>query len=231
VTTDLEPDLRPSYLEHRAMRIDAERLTALVRSAGPADADRLAALSSWYAGYQGAIDDHHTAEEAVVYPALLARDPSFADADGELEHEHAVLLDRLTVVRESLGALPGAAGGTGWEREQDEAVRSARALQEVLATHLDHEEDVAFARYRRAFSAAEFTALGKEAWQVVGTRSVVFAAPWVLDHATPAERAEILDAQPLLLRLVYRLVLRPRYERLSRPLRDPSRPGPAQDGS
>jgi hypothetical protein len=29
MSVDLQPDLRPSYLEHRAMRIDAEHLTAL----------------------------------------------------------------------------------------------------------------------------------------------------------------------------------------------------------
>ena len=219
MTADTRPDLRPSYLEHRAMRMDAERLRALVVAAHPGDAERLSALASWYAGYQGAIHDHHTAEEAVVYPALLERDPTFADADGELEGEHRMLADRLAVMGQSLRGLPAAAGGGRWERDLEEATRSAEALQEILAIHLPHEEDVAFSRYQREFTAEEFTALGKAAWKVVGARSVVFAAPWVLDHATPAERAELLAAQPLLLRVVYRLVLRPRYERLTRPMR------------
>jgi hemerythrin-like domain-containing protein len=227
VTTELQPDLRPSYLEHRAMRMDAERLTALVGAARPADADRLTALASWYTRYEGAIHDHHTAEEAVIYPALLERDPSFAHADGELEGQHRVLADRLTVARESLHGLPSATGGSRWERERDEAVRSAQALHAIIETHLDQEEDVAFSRYRQAFTAAEFTALGKAAWKVVGTRAVVFAGPWVLDHATPAERAELLAAQPLLLRVLYRLSLRRRYERLVRPLRS-STPPPAR---
>jgi hemerythrin-like domain-containing protein len=224
MTVDTSPDLRPSYLEHRAMRMDAERLRALVAAARPADAARLTALAAWYAGYEGAIHDHHTAEEAVVYPALLERDPSFAEADGELEGEHRVLADRLTVTRESLQGLAGAAGGGTWERDLAEAVRAAEALQAILEVHLPHEEDVAFSRYRREFTAEEFTALGKAAWKVVGARSVVFAAPWVLDHATPTERDELLAAQPLLMRVVYRLALRPRYERLVRPLRDGARP-------
>jgi hypothetical protein len=49
----------------------------------------------------------------------------------------------------------------------------------------------------------------------------------VLDHASATERAELLASQPLLLRLIYRLALRPRYERLARPLRrgpEPARP-------
>jgi hypothetical protein len=78
-------DLRISYLEHRSMRADAARLTELVGAARPADLGRLRALADWFARYEGATHDHHHAEEAVIYPALLERDPSFAEADGQLE--------------------------------------------------------------------------------------------------------------------------------------------------
>ena len=135
-----------------------------------------------------------------------------------------MLADRLAVTRQSLQGLPAAAGGSNWERDLEEAVRSAQALRAILEKHLPHEEDVAFSRYRGEFTATEFAALGKAAWKVVGTRAVVFAGPWVLDHATPAERAELLAAQPLLLRIVYRLWLRPSYERLVRPLRESAPP-------
>lgn len=60
---------------------------------------------------------------------------------------------------------------------------------------------------------------GHDAWKLVGLRAIVFAGPWVLDHASPDERARLLGAQPLLLRVLYRFALRPRYERLVRPLR------------
>src|SRR5918999_4349676 len=216
------PDLRPSYLEHRAIRVDAVRLTDLVAASQPADASRLAALSAWYERYETAIHHHHRAEEAVIYPALLARDPSFAEANGELEGEHRVLIDRLAVVRESLAALPAAAGGSRWEREREEAVTAARALLAIVQAHLDHEEAVAFPRYAAAFTAAEFDDLGRAAWKLVGASSIIFAGPWVLDHASPTERDDMLAAQPLLMRLLYRFALRPRFERLARPLRQPS---------
>jgi hemerythrin-like domain-containing protein len=220
MSTDQRPDLRASYLEHRAMRVDADRLTDLVAAARPADTDRLAGLATWYLRFELAIHDHHTAEEAVVYPALLEREPSFAATVAELEGQHRLLADRLVVVRESLHGLPAASGGPGWERERNEAVAAARALREILTSHLDHEEHVAFSRYRQAFTAAEFAALRATAWKLVGARAVVFAGPWVLDHADPAERAQLLADQPLLLRVLYRLVLRPRFDRLARPLRD-----------
>jgi hemerythrin-like domain-containing protein len=224
MTADQRPDLRPSYLEHRAMRADAARLTELVSAARPADTDRLTRLASWYARYEGAIHDHHTAEEAVIYPALLERDPSFAAADAELESEHLLLVDRLAVARESLHGLSSAAGGYSWERERDEAVHAAQALRTVIDAHLDHEEKVAFPRYQDAFTAADFTELGQAAWKLVGRRGVIFAGPWVLDHATAEERAEMLAASPTLLRVLYRLALRPWYERLAGPLRTTATP-------
>ena len=45
---------------------------------------------------------------------------------------------------------------------------AADALRAIVATHLDHEEDVAFSRYRRAFTATEFAALGATALKLVG---------------------------------------------------------------
>lgn len=220
MTGQSRPDLRVSYLEHRSMRMDAARLVELVGAAQPTDAARLGRLAGWYAGYEGAIHDHHRAEDAVIYPALLARDPSFADAEGELDGEHRMLADRLAVARESLGGLAAASGRSRWERERDEAVQATRALQAIVDAHTGHEEAVAFPRYSATFTATEYEELGKAAWKLVGQRAIVFAGPWVLDHASAAEGAELLASQPRLLRLIYWLALRPRYERLVRPLRE-----------
>ena len=88
---------------------------------------------------------------------------------------------------------------------------------------------MAFPRYRAAFTRSEYADLGKAAWKLVGQRAVIFAGPWVLEHATPRQRAEILGEQPLLMRLLYRLALRPRYARIAAPLhagRDQSDPSP-----
>jgi Hemerythrin HHE cation binding domain len=219
-----KPDLRISYLEHRSMRADAARLTQLVGAAGPADVGRLRALANWYVCYEGAIHDHHHAEEAVIYPALLERDPSFAEADGQLEGQHQVLADRLQVARESLTGLMGAAGGGHWEREQEEAAKASAALKAIVDTHTRDEETTAFPRYSAHFTAAEYIGLNRAALKLVGLRSFVFAGPWVLDHATPDERAELLGEQPLLLRVIYRLALRPRYQRLVRPLSPAAQP-------
>jgi hemerythrin-like domain-containing protein len=219
-----KPDLRIGYLEHRSMRADAARLVELVSAAQPTDAGRLRALAAWYGRYEDAIHDHHHAEEAVIYPALLERDPSFAEADGQLEGQHQVLADRLQVARESLTGLIGATGGGRWEPEQEEAAKAVVALKAIVDTHTRNEEAVAFPRYAAHFSAAEYADLNKAAFKLVGVRSFVFAGPWVLDHATPGERAQLLGEQPLLLRVLYRLALRPRYQRLVRPLGPASQP-------
>jgi hypothetical protein len=206
------------------MRADAARLVELVGAAQPVQVSRLEALAGWYGRYEAAIHDHHHAEEWVIYPALLERDPSFAEADGQLEGQHQVLADRLQVARESLTGLAAAAGGGRWEPEREEAVKAAAALKAIVDTHTGDEEATAFPRYSAHFTAAEYAGLNRAAFKLVGMRSFVFAGPWVLDHATSDERAELLGEQPLLLRVLYQLALRPRYQRLVRPLGPASQP-------
>jgi Hemerythrin HHE cation binding domain len=219
-----KPHLRISHLEHRSMRADAARLTELLGAAQPADAGRLRALAQWYACYEAAIHDHHHAEEAVIYPALLERDPSFVEADRQLEGQHQVLADRLQVARESLAGLATAADGSRWEQEREEAVKAALALKAIVDTHTGDEEAIAFPRYAAHFSPAEYAGLNKAALKLVGRRSFVFAGPWVLDHASPSERTDLLGERPLLLRVLYRLALQPRYQRLVRPLSSATEP-------
>jgi hypothetical protein len=130
MSTDQGPDLRPSYLQHRAMRVDAARLPDLVAAAQPSDADRLVGLAAWYTRFEQAIHDHHSAEEAVVYPALLERDPSFAAADAELEGQHEVARrparGRPGKPARSRGRVGQAQLGTGARRRRRRDPRTAR---------------------------------------------------------------------------------------------------------
>jgi len=64
---------------------------------------------------------------------------------------------------------------------------------------------IAWSAFVTRIDDAEEVALG-----VSEHGAVVFAGRWVLDHASPTERARLLASQPRLLRLVYRLALRPR---------------------
>jgi hypothetical protein len=135
-----------------------------------------------------------------------------------------VLADRIQVARESLTGLATAADGGRWEQEREEAVKATLALKAIIDTHTGDEEAIAFPRYTAHFSAAEYAGLNKAAFKLVGLRSFVFAGHWVLDHASPGERAELLGERPLLLRALYQLALQPRYQRLVRPLHRPTEP-------
>src|SRR4029450_8292968 len=97
-------------LEPACMGADSARRTELVGAAQPTDAGRLRALADWYGRYEAAIHDHHHAEEAVIYPALLERDPSFADAERTPEGAviYPALLERDPSFAEADGQLEGA---------------------------------------------------------------------------------------------------------------------------
>jgi len=54
---------------------------------------------------------------------------------------------------------------------------------------------------------------------VAAARVIVLFGPWVLDHGTRAKGAGLLVEQPLSIRVLHRLAVRPRSQRLARPLR------------
>lgn len=65
------PDLPNSYLEHRAMRVDAARSAGLVAAARPDGSARRHRAARRCAGYDSATHDEHRTEGVVVCPALL----------------------------------------------------------------------------------------------------------------------------------------------------------------
>ena len=207
------PDLRITRLEHRAMRMDTARLVRILGATRPQHTSQLDALAAWYTRFAGAMQVHHLVENDVTFPALVERDPSFADTRGELEEGHRLLADRLAAANRAIDRLAQASSGS-WERDHPEAIKAARALRALLNTHLDHEEATAIPRFVSAFTAQEFTAIGKAARKRAGLQSLIFACPWALDHADIHERAQLLADQPALHRTLYHVALRPRYERL-----------------
>ena len=65
------PDTTAYHAVHRALRVAPRRLAAGARSIGDGDRRRVAAVATYWRGYQGETLCHHTIEDDIVFPALL----------------------------------------------------------------------------------------------------------------------------------------------------------------
>jgi iron-sulfur cluster repair protein YtfE (RIC family) len=136
------PDLGMFLLVHRALRRDAHAVVTAARglhAQSPADA---AALLGAYTVFEDALQQHHDAEDRVIWPALTARQPSCAPDLAALEAEHEDIERWLDEVRTALTAL-AAPDSVDRAAIAVDLVVAATALAHALDTHLAHEERVA----------------------------------------------------------------------------------------
>jgi hypothetical protein len=196
----------PEFLQgfariHNAMRRDAQRLPEAIAATG----NDTAAVLGWYRCFRAALETHHQREDTILWPELLRRDPSFADANFVLAKDHHELDIALEAVELTLQ-------GDG------DAAAAARRLGDVLVDHLAREEAAAFPRIAACFTAAEYEQIERGFLKGTSLRHLAFEVPWVLDGLSEAEFAEVKASAPRALVLLHRFVFAPRYAKTAAPL-------------
>jgi hypothetical protein len=108
-----------------------------------------------------------------------------------MDAEHDVMPSALAEARSAMGALTRSPGAD----EAASALAAVRSLQEVTAAHLDHEEAEIEPVYLAKRDDPEMKAMGKAFAKVSPARGGRFFA-WVLDGASPEERAAVTGEVP-----------------------------------
>jgi hypothetical protein len=89
---------------------------------------------------------------------------------------------------------------------------AARELGKVLGDHLDHEEQQVFPLLERHLSRGEWRRFLLTERRRRSARERPEFLTWVLDHASDQDTAAVLAELPRPAHLVYRRLLRPRYQ-------------------
>src|SRR4051794_9431172 len=165
-SADLPPDLYGYAAMHLGMQRDAARLVRTLDGT-PADPAR---LERWWTAYRDVIVRHHTREDDLIWPALAAADPTFADDIAAMHEDHDELdavMDRLDAALTALPHQPDTL---------DEARNAAAAFARVLADHLAREEAVAF--HRLAEHTLLWADLERRIDKQARIREAAFEFPW-----------------------------------------------------
>jgi len=209
------PDLTFVTVIHQALRADAGRLAAAVAAVGPGDRPgRVADIAAFYGQYRDQLALHHRHEDELFFPALAARVGADAMHLGELTAQHEALDGVLAEVSDRLAALAGPAGD--FAADQAGAASALSAMTALLTAHLALEEQYALPLYETEISAAENKRLEARVRKDTPRALARFLVPWLIAHASPAQRAALFRSAPPL-RLLYWLNLR-YYRRFDRAL-------------
>ncbi len=185
---------------HAALRRDLSRLRDAAAQLGPSTAVPPTVLAGWDA-FRVQLDNHHSAEDDDLWPVLRQQlsDP------GDLAAVEAMVAEHQQIP-------PALAGVDAALRGGGELAAAAEHLLTVVLDHLAHEEREVLPLIEQHLTRAQWRAfLHKERARRSPRERPEFLA-WILDDAGEQDTAAVLTEMPPPARLIYRRVLRPRYD-------------------
>jgi hemerythrin-like domain-containing protein len=185
---------------HAALRRDLSRLRDAAAQLDSSMGTPATVLAGWDA-FRAQLGNHHSAEDDDLWPVLRRElsDPGDLAAVDAMVEEHRHIPPALASADAALRC-----GG--------ELAAPAELLSNVVLDHLAHEESNVLPLIEQHLTRAQWRAfLHKERARRSPRERPEFLA-WILDDAAEQDAAAVLAEMPRPARLIYRRVLRPRYD-------------------
>ncbi|MGN6177453.1 MAG: hemerythrin domain-containing protein [Streptosporangiaceae bacterium] len=201
---------------HAALRRDLSRLRDAAAQIDSSAGAPATVLAGWDA-FRAELDNHHQAEDDDLWPVLrreLSDPGELASVDAMVEeHKH---------IEPALAGVDAALRGGG------ELAARVETLSTVVLDHLAHEEREVLPLIEQHMTRAQWRAFMVKERNKRPPRERPEFLTWVLDDAGEQDAAAVLTELPPPARLVYRWVLRPRYDAQHR-WQVPSTAAPGRD--
>jgi hemerythrin-like domain-containing protein len=198
---------------HRVFRRESALMPRLVQTVPEGNTRQAALIAQNFRDYQLGLHIHHTGEDTLVWPLLLARDALDADMVQRMEPEHRVLarsMDEVDAVLPAWEAAPSAATA-------GPVLAALGTHAKVLHDHLTDEEDNILPLIEQHLTAAEWAKTGEHFAKTAPPNKRLFFLGALLEEADPEESAMMLNVLPAPARLAWRLIGRRQYiRRISR---------------
>jgi hypothetical protein len=172
---------------HLGLRAEAAHVERLRDAGDLAGARRRARLLATV------LHHHHRAEDIVLFPALVARQPGAIVTTTELERQHLALDEALAALPDDLGA--------------------AADVRRLIEGHLGLEEHQVLPLWMASFTAVEHERFAGSLRRSTPIRDAGLMIAWLLDTAPDGAVDVAWHQVPPALRAVHRVWWRRRYER------------------
>lgn len=210
-------DTNMMRIVHTALRRDLARArAALMTLPSPADRQRVA-LARHLLWMMAFLEAHHRSEDLGLYPVARERDPGAAALIDAMASDHAA-------VAVAVAALEAAAADYEQHDRAEPVIAALDGLDDILMPHLQREEDEMMPVVARVMTKAEWDAIEQQ-HNLTGKSTAQLAREghWLIDEATPDDRARVLGLVPMLPRLVLLHGFGPSYRRRARACWNPRR--------
>ncbi|MFJ3806028.1 hemerythrin domain-containing protein [Streptomyces sp. NPDC090073] len=209
------PYTREMAMIHRVFRRESRLLAELVQDVPASDTVRAGILAEHWREYTVGLHAHHTAEDEVLWPALLPHLDLDAEQVLAMEAQHHELtggLDEVRVLMDRWRARALAA-------DRDELAEALRRHHRQLSAHLDEEEREVMPLVARHVNDKDWHAVGERGLAETPRNRLMIALGAILEDCPPDERREFLARLPLAARVMWKLLGQRQYRRETRRIR------------
>ncbi len=218
-----DADLAIMLAAHSAFRRDLARLARTATAADLSDPARRQSVAAGWELFKRQLHLHHTAEDEVVWPVLrprLAHSEHALSVLDAMEEEHERIDPLLVAVDAAFTQRHAGTGQNGGQADdwpgEDRLADVIDVLASTLTAHLAHEERDGLPLIGVALTAAEWRGAGFKIARKNGMASGGEMFAWILDGAGREDAAATLGSLPPPLRLLYRAIWKPRYQKTPR---------------
>ncbi len=241
-----DADLAIMLAAHHAFRRDLARLARAAAAADLSDPARRQSVAAGWELFKRELHLHHTAEDEIIWPVLrprLTHSENALSVLDAMEDEHERIDPLLAAVDAAFVQRDGAAGPAGppavgragvgpagvspagvgpvgpagddWPGE-DRLADVIDVLASTLTGHLAHEERDGLPLIGVALTSAEWRGVGFKIARRNGMSQGSEMFAWILDGAGREDAAVTLRTLPPPLRLLYRAIWKPRFDKTPR---------------
>ena len=192
-------DTREMNCVHTMFRREFRLAPGLVRAVEEGDTERSGIVADHLEFLTTVLHDHHTGEDKLLWPKLLARVPEeLAPIVHLMEAQHErvdTLLQQIQEVRPRWRA-------TARQADRDELARLSDELFVALVEHLEAEEERLLPIAARNVTEAEWKQLGEEGVKKISKKELPLVLGMVQYEGDPEVVAEIVNGTPWLIRAI-----------------------------
>jgi Hemerythrin HHE cation binding domain len=218
-----DADLTIMLAAHNAFRRDLTRLARAAAAADRSDPARRQSVAAGWELFKHELHLHHTAEDEIIWPVLrprLAHSEHALAVFDAMEEEHERIDPLLAAVdaafaRRDPSGAPAPGQADDWPGE-DRLADVIDVLTGTLTGHLAHEERDCLPLIGVALTAAEWRGVGFKMARQNGLSNGGEMFAWILDGAGREDAAATLGALPPPVRLLYRALWKPRFQKTPR---------------
>ena len=186
------PDTHDMIVVHRVFRRESALMPKLIQAAPDGDTARAQVLADAFGDYQLGLHLHHSGEDELVWPLLLARVDLEADMVLRMEAQHEVVARTLAEASQRI---------TAWRAAPSAAtaaplISTLAEHRTALLEHLHDEEEYILPLIAEHLTVAEWARLGQRFAEEVPKSKMPYFLGMILEDANPAERQVMMANLP-----------------------------------